>query len=299
MKRLIFGIGVLAFAICSISAAAQHSDHATAPVKPAVMVSGLGDLHHPVSTTNADAQKFFDQGLRYIFAFNHDEAARSFQRATELDPALAMAYWGIAEAVGPNYNDPASEDRFKQAHNAIAKAQSLSGKATASERAYIDALAKRFPADPKADLKKAAEGYRDAMRVVVKNNPDDLEAATLFAEAGMNLHPWQLWHHDGSPEAGTEEIVATLESVLKRDPNHIGANHYYIHAVEASNTPERALSSANRLAALAPGAGISSTCQHIPTSAPATLTRRNAPTLKPRRWTKPTSKPLARKACTP
>jgi len=237
------------------AAAAQHSDHAAAPMKPATLVSGLGDLHHPVSTTNADAQQFFDQGLRYIFAFNHDEAARSFQRAAELDPSLAMAYWGVAEAVGPNYNDPASEDRFKQAHEAIAKAQSLAGKAGASEREYIDAMAKRFPADPKTDLQKAAEAYHDAMRELVKHNPDDLDGATLFAESGMNLHPWQLWKHDGTPAAGTEEIVATLESVLKRNPNHLGANHYYIHAVEASNSPERALPSANRLAALAPGAG--------------------------------------------
>ncbi len=237
------------------AAAAQHSDHAAAPTKPATLVSGLGDLHHPVSTTNADAQQFFDQGLRYIFAFNHDEAARSFQRAAELDPSLAMAYWGVAEAVGPNYNDPASEDRFKQAHEAIAKAQSLAGKAGASEREYIDAMAKRFPADPRTDLQKAAEAYHDAMRELVKHNPDDLDGATLFAESGMNLHPWQLWQHDGTPAAGTEEIVATLESVLKRNPNHLGANHYYIHAVEASNSPERALPSANRLAALAPGAG--------------------------------------------
>ena len=142
MKLPIFGfgirIGILALAICG-TAAAQHSDHAPAPAKPATMVSGLGDLHHPVSTTHADAQQFFDQGLRYIFAFNHDEAARSFQRAAELDPTMAMAYWGMAEAIGPNYNDPASEDRFKQAHEAIAKAQSLAAKATASERGYIDA----------------------------------------------------------------------------------------------------------------------------------------------------------------
>jgi tetratricopeptide (TPR) repeat protein len=116
-------------------------------------------------------------------------------------------------------------------------------------------MAKRFPADPNSDLKKAAEDYRDAMRQVVSQYPDDLDAATLFAEAGMNLHPWGLWHQDGTPEAGTEEIVATLESVLKRDPNHFGAIHYYIHAVEASNNPERALAGANRLAALAPGAG--------------------------------------------
>jgi len=116
-------------------------------------------------------------------------------------------------------------------------------------------MAKRFPADPNSDLKKAAEDYRDAMRQVVAQFPDDLDAATLFAESGMNLHPWGLWHQDGTPEAGTNEIVATLESVLKRDPNHLGAVHYYIHAVEASNDPGRALAGANRLAALAPGAG--------------------------------------------
>ena len=116
-------------------------------------------------------------------------------------------------------------------------------------------MAKRFPADPNSDLKKAAEEYHDAMRQVAAQFPDDLDAATLFAESGMNLHPWGLWHQDGTPQAGTEEIVATLESVLKRDPNHLGAVHYYIHAVEASNNPERALAGANRLAAIAPGAG--------------------------------------------
>src|SRR5260370_9798026 len=116
-------------------------------------------------------------------------------------------------------------------------------------------MAKRFPADQKSELRKAAEEYRDGMREVVKNNPDDLDAATLFAESGMDLHPWGLWHRDGTPEAGTEEIVATLESVIKRDPNHLCALHYYIHTVEASNSPERALAGANRLASLAPAAG--------------------------------------------
>jgi len=222
---------------------------------PATLVAGLGDLHHPVSTHNPEAQKFFDQGLRFIYAFNHDEAARSFEQAAELDPKLAMAYWGAAEAVGPNYNDPADPARFKRAHDAIQKAVDLDSGATLSEQAYIQAMAKRFPADPNSDLKKAAEDYRDAMRQVVAEFPDDLDAATLFAESGMNLHPWGLWHHDGTPEAGTEEIVATLESVTKRDPNHLGAIHYYIHAVEASNNPERALAGANKLAALAPGAG--------------------------------------------
>jgi tetratricopeptide (TPR) repeat protein len=245
---------LLALVVCArVMLAQEHMDHH--PSKPATLMPGLGDLHHPVSTKNPQAQQFFDQGLRLIYAFNHDEAARSFQRAADFDPKLAIAYWGIAEAVGPNYNDPASEERFKQAHEAIQKAVDLSANASPSEQAYIQAMAKRFPEDPKADLRKAAEDYRDAMREVMKQYPDDLDAATLFAEAGMNLHPWGLWHQDGSPEAGTEEIVATIESVIQRDPNHLGAVHYYIHAVEASNTPERALAGANKLASLAPGAG--------------------------------------------
>jgi tetratricopeptide (TPR) repeat protein len=250
MKKPILVIIVLS--LCAVSGA---QDHKMGAAKPVTLVTGLGDLHHPVSTSQAQAQQFFDQGLRFIYAFNHDEAARSFQKAADLDPKLAMAYWGIAEAVGPNYNDPASEDRFKQAHEAIQKAVDLSAGASPSERAYIAAMALRFPADPKSDLRKAAEDCRDAMREVVKTYPDDLDAATLFAESGMGLHPWGLWHKDGSPEDGTEEIVATLESVMKRDPNHLGAIHYYIHAVEASNSPERALAGANRLAAMAPAAG--------------------------------------------
>ena len=241
------------FAMCSLAVAQDHAAHQ--PVKPATLMSGYGDLHHPVSTSNPQARQFFDQGLRQIYAFNHDEAARSFQRAADLDPKLAMAYWGVAEAVGPNYNDPASDERFAAAHAAIQKAVDLSASASPAEQAYIQAMALRFPADPKADRRRAAEAYHDAMREVSKNFPDDLDAATLFAESGMNLHPWGLWHRDGTAEAGTEEIVATLESVIKRDPNHMGAIHYYIHAVEASASPERALAAANRLAAMAPAAG--------------------------------------------
>jgi len=255
MKCAVFAL-VIAFA--NLVAAQQHATHAqpkpTTP-KPVTLMTGIGNQHHPVTTSNPEAQKFFDQGLRLIYAFNHDEAERSFAHAAHLDPKLAMAYWGIAETVGPNYNDPADPDRFKKAHEAIQKAVDLSVSVSASEKAYINALAKRFPADPKADLRQAAEDSRDAMREVVKQFPDDLDAAALFAEALMNLHPWGLWHVDGSPELGTEEIVATLESILKRDPNHVGAIHYYIHAVEASPNPERALAPANRLAALTPAAG--------------------------------------------
>src|ERR1700682_2061570 len=253
MIRRLTVLLAVAVALCVPAFAQEHA--APAKSKPATLMTGLGDWRHPVSTKNAQAQAFFDQGLRLIYAFNHDEAARSFQRAAEFDPRLAMAYWGIAEAVGPNYNDPASEDRFVQAHQAIEKAASLAEDASERERAYIAALAKRFPADPKSDLRAALEEYRDAMREVTKQFPDDLDAATLFAEAGMNLHPWGLWHVDGSPEEGTEEIVATLESVIRREPNHLGAIHYYIHSVEASRSPERALAGANRLAQLAPAAG--------------------------------------------
>src|SRR5580765_2298263 len=249
---------ILAALLCGLllCVAASAQDHAHAMQShPVTLVTGLGDLHHPVSTHHPEAQKYFDQGLRFIYAFNHDEAARSFQHAAELDPKLAIAYWGVAEAVGPNYNDPADPERYKHAHDAVQKAVDLSLAASPSEQAYIQAMAKRFPADPNSDLKRAAEDYRDAMREVSRQFPDDLDAATLFAESGMNLHPWGLWHQDGTAEAGTDEIVAALESVIKRDPNHMGAIHYYIHAVEASNNPERALAGANKLAALAPNAG--------------------------------------------
>jgi tetratricopeptide (TPR) repeat protein len=244
---------VLGLFLCGMVVAQEHSTPSQS--KAATLMQGYGDLHHSVSTSNDQAQQFFDQGLRQIYAFNHDEAARSFQRAADVDPKLAMAYWGVAEAVGPNYNDPASDDRFAAAHVAIQKAVDLSSNASPAEQAYIKAMALRFAADPKADRRQAAEAYHDAMREVVKQFPDDLDAATLFAESGMNLHPWGLWMVDGTPREGTEEIVATLESVIKRDPNHLGAIHYYIHSVEASKSPERALAGANRLAAMAPAAG--------------------------------------------
>jgi tetratricopeptide (TPR) repeat protein len=253
LLAILLVLGISTLALCESAFSQEHP--APAKAKSATLMTGYGDWHHPVSTKNAQAQAFFDQGLRLIYAFNHSEAIRSFQRGAELDPNLAMAYWGIAEAVGPNYNDPASQDRFVQAHAAIEKAQTLAADASESDKAYIAALAKRFPADPQSDLRAAAEQYRDAMRDVVKLFPDDLDAATLFAEAGMNLHPWGLWRPDGTPEEGTEEIVTTLESVIRREPNHLGAVHYYIHSVEASSSPERALAGANRLAQLAPAAG--------------------------------------------
>ena len=229
-----------------------HSESGTAQVS---LVSGLGDVNLSVSTANADAQKFFDQGLAYMYAFNHGEAVRSFKRAAELDPQLAMAYWGVAVALGSNYNLQADAPQLREAHANLQKALSLAGKASARDRAYIEALARRYSNDLEADRQKLAQDYKTAMGELVKRYPDDLDAATLYAESMMNLRPWKLWSPDGKPAEGTEEIVALLESVLRRNPNHIGANHYYIHAVEASSNPERALPSAARLAKLAPKAG--------------------------------------------
>src|SRR3990172_7452568 len=243
--------------ILSMSAFAQTAghNHPSTDAKPAVLMSGLGEQHHPVSTKNPEAQRFFDQGLILIFAFNHDESVRSFKRAAELDPNLAMAYWGIALALGPNINLDVDPEREKAAYKAVQKALALSANAPEQERAYIESLAKRYSIDPKADLKKLAVDYKNAMGELVKRYPDDLDAATLYAESIMDLRPWQLWNKDGTPAGGTEEIVAVLESVLKRNPNHIGANHYYIHTIEASLHPERALPSAERLKTLAPAAG--------------------------------------------
>jgi tetratricopeptide (TPR) repeat protein len=228
---------------------------ASAQQKPAYLMDGLSNLHHPVSTQNAEAQKFFDQGLRLVYAFNHEEAARSFHRAAELDPKLAMAWWGVALAVGPNYNLPVDPDREKLAVDAIAKAHALSATSTPIEQVYIDAMARRFSADLKPDYHQLDISYSKAMAALTHRYPDDLDAATLYADSLMNLRPWQLWNADGTPAEGTNEIVSTLEGVLRRDPNHIGAMHLYIHAVEASPNPERALPYADRIPALAPAAG--------------------------------------------
>ena len=233
----------------------QHQAHAPAGEKPFALMPGLGRLHHPIATRSADAQRFFDQGLTLVYAFNHEEAVRAFRRAAELDPASPMPHWGIALALGPNINLDVDPDREKAAYDEAQRARALAASAPANERAYVEALVKRYSNDPKADLKALALQYKDAMRDLVAHYPDDLDVATLYAESLMNLHPWQLWTADGTPADGTAEIVAALESVLKRDAMHIGANHYYIHAVEASRSPDRALPSAKRLETLVPAAG--------------------------------------------
>jgi len=215
----------------------------------------MGNHHHPIATSSAEAQRFFDQGFDLVFGFNHEEAVRSFARAAELDPKAAMPHWGIAWALGPNYNLDVDDDRAKQANAAIARALELSKGGDAVERDYIEAMAIRFPTDAKPDRVALARKYADTMRELSRRYPDDLDAATLYAESLMNLRAWKLWSLDGKPAERTEEIVAVLEGVLARDPSHLGANHYYIHTVEASPAPGRALSSAVRLDTLAPAAG--------------------------------------------
>lgn len=247
----------VAFALTLLpgTAMAQHTHNSAAEAKPASLIAGLGEVHHPVSTASTEAQRFFNQGLALVYGFNHDEAVRSFKRAADLDPQLAMAYWGIALALGPNINMPVDSEHEQGACEAMKKARSLAPKASEAERAYIEALATRYSNDPKVNLSKLDVDYKNAMAALAKRYPDDLDAATLYAESIMDLHPWQFWGTDGKPAEGTEEMVAVLESVLRRNPDHLGANHYYIHAVEASPHPEWALPSAQRLKVLAPAAG--------------------------------------------
>ena len=242
MRSLLIVFAVL---FASSSALAQHPHQMPVDSRPVTLMSGLGRLHHPVSTKNPEAQKFFEQGLLLLYAFNHAESIRSFQRAAELDPDLAMAQWGIALALGPNINADVDPAREKAAFEAVQKA--LAMKAPLPERAYIEALAKRYSGELNADLRKLSIDYHVAMRQLIKSYPDDLDAATLYAESGMDLRPWKLWSKDGSPAEGTEELISVLESVLRRSPDHVGANHYYIHVVEASRHPEWAIPSADRL----------------------------------------------------
>jgi tetratricopeptide (TPR) repeat protein len=249
-----FSLAVILVFIASAGALAQHEHHPSSNNEPAKLMPGLSNLHHPVTTKNAEAQKFFDQGLALIYAFNHEEARRSFEQAAKLDPKLAMAQWGIALAVGPNYNESQIDpSRLLAADRALEKANELAAGASEKERDYIAALTRRFHIP--TDLKKSAMDYRDAMAALHKKYPDDADAAVLYADSLMNLIPWQLWMKDGKPAEGTLEIVAALEDAMRRDPNHIGANHLYIHVVEASKNPARALESANRLGKLAPNAG--------------------------------------------
>ncbi len=229
--------------VTMFAAPRASAEHPPAKADNAALVplmEGLGTRQHLIVTSKPLAQEYFDQGLRLIYGFNHDEAIRAFRAAAQLDPKAPMAQWGIALALGPNYNLPADPQRSKAAYEASRLAQKLAAGGSPREAAYADALATRYAESPDAEREPLDKAYAEAMRKLSAQYPDDLDAAVLFAEALMDLRPWDLWTDDGRAQPGTDDIVTTLEGVLKRDPNHPGANHFYIHAVEASLAPSAA-----------------------------------------------------------
>ena len=257
MKRKIswlFGVGVTLLLLAAYSVA-QPKQPTVEKERGAPLFSDLGTHQHQISTKSPDAQKYFNQGLILMYGFNHGEAIRSFKEAIRLDPSCAMCHWGIALALGPNINKPMDDADVPATWDALQQAKRLSANATAHEKAYINALEARYSAKPVADRQALDVAYANAMRTVMKTYPQDLDAATLFAEALMDTMPWDYYMEDRRPKVVTQELIDALEFVIAKDPHHPGANHYYIHAVEASPYPERALPSARRLGSVAPGAG--------------------------------------------
>jgi tetratricopeptide (TPR) repeat protein len=237
--------------------AAMPSVYAGQADRPgAPLFAGLGAHTHPISTHNPETQRLFDQGVNLMFGFNHAEAIRSFREAARLDPDCAMCWWGVAFALGPNINLPMPPDAVAPAWLALGKARALEAKTSPEEKAWIEALAVRYAADPKADRKPLDEAFAQAMGGLWRAHPEDLDAGVFYAEAMMDTQPWDYWQADAkTPKGHAGEIVATLEQVMARAPDHPGALHLYIHAVEASTTPERAEPAADRLETLMPGAG--------------------------------------------
>jgi len=223
--------------------------------KPAPLFDGLGKHQHPITTDSKQAQRYFNQGLTLCYAFNHKEAIRSFRAALKSDPDCAMAYWGIAYASGPHVNRPMDKEDNVRAWDAVQKAVALKSRANANEQAYIDAVATRYQAEFGEDRSGLDKAYAAAMREVTKQFPDDLDARVIFSEALMDTMPWDYWLKDRSPKPETEEAFAALRYVIQRDPNHPGANHFFIHAVEAGPHPEQGIPSADRLTGYAPQAG--------------------------------------------
>ncbi|MGH3834817.1 MAG: tetratricopeptide repeat protein [Pseudonocardiaceae bacterium] len=224
--------------------------------KPAPLFNDLGDHQHSITTVSTDAQRYFNQGLTLGFAFNHAEAERSFRYAAMLDPQCAMCWWGVAFVLGPNLNAPMGPAAASAAWEAVQQAQALATKATPREQAYIAAVAQRYTKEPPADRAPLDTAFANAMRDVARQYPADLDASALFAEALMDLTPWNYYNKSGKPlRPEAAEIVTTLESVLGRDPEHPWAIHLYIHATEASDNPARAESYADTLGSLVPGAG--------------------------------------------
>ena len=249
-------IGLLAAAMfVSCNPAGMNLNAEVATPAPRLL-ENLGDQKHPVQTNSARAQQYFDQGLILTFGFNHEAAIAAFEEASRLDPDCGMCRWGIALALGPNINAPMGPAAASRAYKEIQHALALTAADSTNprERAYVEALATRYARSEPTDRSALDRAYADAMRELHRADPSDVDAATLFAEALMDLYPWAYWTAEGEPREFTQEIVATLESVLENAPEHVGANHYYIHAVEEF-FPEKGESAADRLAPLTPDAG--------------------------------------------
>lgn len=236
------------FAGCASDSSAQSDD------RIAPLLDGMGDHHHPISTEDSMAQRYFDQGLILAWAFNHAEAARSFREAARRDPDCAMCYWGEALVLGPNINAGMPDENVPKAYKALQKAQEHASNATEREQAYIEALSARYEKNPPDDRSGLDRAYADAMKELAEKYPDDADAQALYGEALMDTTPWDYWQENGDPKPVTDTILATFESVMEAHSNHPGANHLYIHTVEAQH-PEWGVEQAERLEDLVPGAG--------------------------------------------
>lgn len=222
--------------------------------KKAPLFEGLGGIDFRITTSSSEAQRYFNQGMMLSYGFNHAEAARSFFEATRIDSTCAMCHWGFAYVLGPNYNAGMEPDNFQRAYEAVIKAERLSGSSPPLERDLIQALTKRYAKEPPENRGPLDIAYSEAMKSVYAKYPDHPDVAALYAESLMDLHPWDLWLKDGTPQPWTPELLATLESVMRKNPQHPGAHHFYIHAVEAGPNPEKALPSAKLLETMVPGA---------------------------------------------
>lgn len=252
-KALLVALFLPLLAACGSSP--TPADQAAAAAAATPLLDGFGELHRDIGSKVPAAQRYFDQGLRMAYGFNHEAAGRAFAEAARLDPRCAICLWGRALVLGPNINLPMDPASAKDATALARRALALSADATPADRALIQALQLRYADPAPEDRKPLDQAYADAMAKVVREFPGDDDAAALYAEALMDLTPWNYWTATGQASGDTPRILSTLETVLARNPRHIGAMHYYIHATEASPTPGRALPYADALAALAPGSG--------------------------------------------
>jgi len=253
--RILFFPAVASLLVAGCSSPDSHT-HARSDVSADEVLPSLGSHHFKVSTRSPEAQRAFDRGLTLAYSFGHYAAEQEFRRAADLDPGLAMAWWGVALVNGPHINFPlVPPNKAAVAWEAIQKARSLAPGASALEQSLIAALGKRYAQPQPEDRSGLDQAYAEAMSEVWKQNPGNADIAALFAESSMDLHPWNYWQKDGQPQPWTPEILAALETAMKLNPRHPGANHYYIHAMEASRHPEKALAAADRLGGLVPHSG--------------------------------------------